>query len=135
MPEIAKQNPLDQLYEYQLQQASADFAVYDTTVTSSIQQRLLVFRAHHQKCASRRRNALANEMRQESRRADWLRRKYVDSVRQQQPHQQQVASSRLNQTTTATATGGEATTNGVAAASIGSGGLETGMVGLVYWQL
>lgn len=94
MPVLAKQNiSLDQqLYDYHFRRRAAEFAVYDSafTASTSIQHRLLLLRNHHQKCASRRRHALANEMKQESQRADWLKRKYIDSVRQQQPsHQQQ----------------------------------------------
>lgn len=89
MPVLAKQNiPVDQqLYDYRFHQRAAEFAVYNGAFTarSSIHQRLLDFRNHHQKCASRRRHALANEMKQESQRAEWLKRKYIDSVRQQQP--------------------------------------------------
>ncbi len=91
MPVLAKQTiPVDQhLYDYHFHQRAAELALYHSAISaSSIHQRLQTFRSHHQKCASRRRYALANEMKQESQRADWLKRKYIDPVRQQQPPQQ-----------------------------------------------
>lgn len=78
---VGKPKTVEQLYEYQVRRAG--FAVFDT-VTTNIHQRLQIFRAHHQKCAARRRNALGYELRQENQRTEWLKRKYMDSVRQQQ---------------------------------------------------
>lgn len=78
---VAKRKAVEQLYEYQARQAG--FAVFDT-ITTNIHQRLSIFRVHHQKCAARRRNALGYELRQEDQRTEWLKRKYMDNVRQQQ---------------------------------------------------
>lgn len=85
MPVVAKQKPVEQLYEYRvpLRQTPWTCALFDT-VTSSIHQRLLIFRTHHQKCTARRKSALSYELKQENQRTEWLKRKYIDSVRQQQ---------------------------------------------------
>lgn len=84
MKVVAKQRAVhEQLYEYQVRQAQAGFAVFDT-VTTSIHERLRIFRTHHQKCVARRKNTLGYELRQEDQRTEWLKRKYVDSARQQQ---------------------------------------------------
>lgn len=91
MSVVAKQKTVEQLYEYQAVR-QAGFAVFDT-VTTSIHQRLSIFRNHHQTCLIRRKNALAWELRQENQRTEWLKRKYMDSVRQQQ---QQTTSARLD---------------------------------------
>lgn len=81
MPVLSNQKAVEQLYEYPIRQA-AGWAVYCTS--SSIHQSLHLFRTHHQKCAARRKQALCHELRQEDQRTEWLKRKYFDSVRQQQ---------------------------------------------------
>ena len=81
MPVVAKQKTVEQLYEYQIQQAG--LAVLDT-VRNTLHQSLHIFRVHNQKCAVRRKNALSYELRQESQKTEWLKRKYLDSARQQQ---------------------------------------------------
>ena len=81
MPVVAKKNTIvGPFYEYQV---PSGLAVFDT-VASTIPQRLHIFRAHHEKCTARRKNTLSYELRQENQRTEWLKRKYVDSVRQQQ---------------------------------------------------
>lgn len=93
MPVVAKQKTVEQIYDYRVPQTG--WTVFDT-VTSSIQQSLHIFSTHHQKCAARRKNALSYELRQEKQRTEWLKSKYVDSVRQQQ-----VLSGRVDSSTSA----------------------------------
>lgn len=82
MSVVAKHKAVEQqLYEYQVRQAG--LVVFDT-VAKGIHQRLRIFRTHHRECAARRRNALGYELRQETQRTEWLKSKYMDSVRQQQ---------------------------------------------------
>ena len=81
MSVVANQKAVEQLYQYQFRH-QAGLAVFDTV--TSIHQKLHIFRTHHQKCAIRRKNALGYELRQEKQRTEWLKRKYMDSVRQQQ---------------------------------------------------
>lgn len=90
MSVIAKQKPVEQLYEYQVWRAG--FAVFDPV---SIHQRLQIFRTHHLKCAARRKDALNYELRQENQRKEWLKRKYMDTMRQHQ----QTASARVDPAT------------------------------------
>lgn len=92
MSVVAKQKPVEQLYEYQVRRA-AGFAVFDSV--SSIHQRLQIFRTHHLKCAARRKDALNCELRQENQRKEWLKRKYMDTMRQHQ----QTASARVDPAT------------------------------------
>lgn len=81
MPVVANQKVLERLYDYPVRHTG--WAVFDT-VSSNIHQKLHIFRVHHQKCAARRKHALSYELRQENQRTEWLRRKYLDSIRQQQ---------------------------------------------------
>ena len=45
---------------------------------------LEAFRNHHDNCARRRRNGLDHEIRVEAQRSEWLSRKLLDNLRQQQ---------------------------------------------------
>ena len=51
---------------------------------NTLRRTLEEFRAHHQACAARRRNGLEYELRVEAQRTEWLTRKFMDGVRQQQ---------------------------------------------------
>ena len=99
MPVVVKQNSVEQLYEYQVRPTSL------TIFNTSLHHRLHIFRSHHHKCASQRKNALRYELRQEEQRTEWLKRKYVDTVRQQQ-QQQQAISARVDSAASNTTTRG-----------------------------
>lgn len=60
---------------------------------NTLRRTLEEFRAHHQACAARRRHGLEYELRVEAQRTEWLTRKFMDGVRQQQ----QQAGSRTEQ--------------------------------------
>ncbi len=45
---------------------------------------LELFRNHHQYCSGRRKNGVSYEVRVEFERTKWLKRKYMDNLRQQQ---------------------------------------------------
>ena len=91
MPVLANQKVVKQLYDYPLRQG-AGWGVFGT-VTNTIHQSLHLFHNHHQKCAARRKHALSHELRQENQLTEWLKRKYMDTVRQQQPVSTRVESS------------------------------------------
>jgi len=106
MPVLANQNiPVNQqFYNYPCHQRAAEFVLYNNPLVASsgsVHQRLLAFRSHHQKCASRRKHALASEMKQESQRADWLKRKFVDCARLSQSTTMASSSLRIASTSVA----------------------------------
>lgn len=98
MPVLANHKVVEQLYEYPTRQAGG-WTVFDTATSRSLH----LFRIHHQKCVARRKHALSHELRQESQRTEWLKRKYLDSIRQQQ----QAISSRVESTSTSSTRGFE----------------------------
>lgn len=51
---------------------------------NKFQKSLEAFRVHHEDCAKRRRNGLDHEIRVEAQRSEWLSRKLLDNLRQQQ---------------------------------------------------
>ena len=87
MPVIANQKKPDHLYcpPNALHPASLHGLPYHQPFNgNSLRRTLEEFRAHHQACAARRRNGLEYELRVEAQRTEWLTRKFMDGVRQQQ---------------------------------------------------
>ena len=50
---------------------------------SSIGQSLAVYRRHHETCSMRRKDGVSYEIRLEADKTEWLKRKYLDNLRQQ----------------------------------------------------
>ncbi len=132
-------NTVEHLYDYQLQRAG--LSVLDS-VTSTIHQRLHIFRTHHHKCAARRQNALGYELRQESQKTQWLKRKYLDSVRQQQQHQGISERCKMDSVTTAGNRGANsnrevevvATESSLVGVSVWCGVVSSGVNCLYSWR-
>lgn len=93
---------------------------------NTLRRTLEEFRAHHQACAARRRNGLEYELRVEAQRTEWLTRKFMDGVRQQQQQQSgsgtaTTGSGGAAQGKTEQRSGSEGTTSAAANAASASG--------------
>lgn len=51
---------------------------------NTLPRTLDLFHKHHETCSKRRKNGVSYEIRVEAQRSEWLTRKYLDSLRQQQ---------------------------------------------------
>ena len=56
----------------------------DELLECTLQRTLDICGKHHEGCSKRRRNGVSYEIRVERQRSEWLTRKYVDNLRQQQ---------------------------------------------------
>lgn len=87
MPVIANQKKPDHLYcpPDALHPSLHGLTYHPPLNGNTLRRTLEEFRAHHQTCAARRRHGLEYELRVEAQRTEWLTRKFMDGVRQQQP--------------------------------------------------
>ena len=87
MPVIANQKKPDHLYcpPDALHPGLHGLAYHPPLNGNTLRRTLEEFRSHHQACAARRRHGLEYELRVEAQRTEWLTRKFMDGVRQQQP--------------------------------------------------